>query len=146
MCVKDLRKEGAAEAAIAKIDQAVIAAQKASYPLENCVISGEKIDEAGSDMEPVDYVHGTRLVRFCCKSCVKDFGQDPAKYMATIDEALIEKQRPTYPLTTCLISGEELGDKPVEMLYGTRLVRLCCKKCIKGFEKDPEALLARLTK
>jgi len=146
MCVKGLRKEGAAEAAIAKIDQAVIAAQKASYPLENCVISGKKIGDPSSDMEPVDYVNGTRLVRFCCKGCVKSFEKNPAKYMATIDTALIEKQRPTYPITTCLISGEALGDEPVEILYGTRLVRLCCKKCVRGFQKNPEPLMARLTK
>jgi YHS domain-containing protein len=146
MCVKGLGKEGAAEAAITKIDQAVIAAQKASYPLENCVISNEKIDDPSSDMEPMDYVHGTRLVRFCCKGCVKSFQKDPAKFMATIDKALIEKQRPAYPLTTCLISGEELGDDSVEMLYGTRLVRLCCKKCVKEFEKNPAELLARLKK
>ena len=144
MCVKGLRKEGAAEAAIAKIDRAVIAAQKASYPLEDCIISNEKIDDPSSSMEPLDYVHGTRLVRFCCKGCVRSFEKNPAKYMATIDEALIEQQRPAYPITTCLVSGEPLGDEPVEMLYGTRLVRLCCKKCVRSFQKDPDKLLARL--
>ena len=41
-----------------------------------------------------------------------------------------------YELTGETLGGEEMGP-PFNMLYGTRLVRLCCKMCKKGFREDP---------
>lgn len=67
----------------------------ADYPLENCVVSGEKLEV--SDMgEPFDYIHTEegkpdRLVRFCCKSCLKTFKKAPAKYLKKIDDAASAK-------------------------------------------------------
>jgi hypothetical protein len=63
----------------------------AAYPLTTCVVSGEKL--GSPDMgPPVDYIHKEsgkpdRLVRFCCKGCIKDFKKDPAKYLKMIDDA-----------------------------------------------------------
>ena len=63
----------------------------AAYPLSTCVVSGEALE--GGDMGgPIDYLHKEdgkpdRLVRFCCKSCIRDFKKDPAKYLRQIDEA-----------------------------------------------------------
>ena len=74
-----------------------LAAAKAAYPLETCVVSGDKLE--GGDMgHPIDYVHKVdgmpdRLVRFCCRDCVRDFKTDPAKYLAMIDTAAADKQR-----------------------------------------------------
>ncbi len=44
-----------------------------------------------------------------------------------------------YPLTTCVISGEKLGSmgKPVKVTHDGTEVQLCCKNCIKDFEKEP---------
>ncbi len=64
---------------------------KEAYPLTTCVVSGEPLE--GGDMGgPVDYIHKEpgqpdRLVRFCCRACLKDFKKDPAKYLAKIDAA-----------------------------------------------------------
>ncbi len=126
---------------IAKIDAAVIKAQLPSYPLEGCAVSGK---ELGSMGDPINYVHGTRLVRFCCKGCVKGFQKNPAKALKKVDAALIAAQKKTYPTDRCLISDEPLGDEPVDMLYGTRLVRVCCKGCIKGVKKNPASFFAKL--
>ena len=62
----------------------------ADYPLTTCVVSGDKLD--GDMGAPFDYVYKEdgkpdRLVRFCCKNCVKDFQKDPAKYLKMIDDA-----------------------------------------------------------
>lgn len=65
-------------------DEAIIKAQKATYPLKVCVVSGEELDSMG---EGVNYVYKGRLVRFCCKDCIDDFTADPEKYLAKIDEA-----------------------------------------------------------
>ena len=60
------------------------AASTDSYPLDTCVVSGEKLGEMG---EPHVIVHEGTTVKFCCKSCLKDFNEDPAKYIAMIKEA-----------------------------------------------------------
>jgi len=138
-CVKDFRKDPAP--VLKQIDAAVIKAQKASYPLSTCPVSGESLDVNGA---PVDHVMGTRLVRFCCNDCVKEFQKDPAKVMAKVDAALIEKQKKDYPLTTCLISGKTIEGPGVDYLYGTRLVRFCCPKCPAAFLADPAKNLAKL--
>ncbi len=65
-------------------NNAVIQAQLPTYPLQTCIISGEKLGGMGN---PVDYVHEGRLVRFCCTGCIASFKKDPAKYLKIIDDA-----------------------------------------------------------
>lgn len=66
------------------LDEKIVAAQSADYPLETCVISGEKLGGMG---EPYPYVYKNRLVKFCCGNCVSTFEKDPAKYLSMIDAA-----------------------------------------------------------
>ena len=54
------------------------------YPLDTCVVSGEKL---GGHGEPYVMQHEGREVRLCCKGCRKDFLRDPAKYLMLLDEA-----------------------------------------------------------
>jgi YHS domain-containing protein len=54
------------------------------YPLNTCAVSGEKLGEMG---DPYVFTHEGREVKLCCKSCLKDFKKDPAKYLKKIDEA-----------------------------------------------------------
>ena len=55
------------------------------YPLKTCVVSDEKF---GGDMgEPYVFTHEGREIKLCCKSCLKDFKKDPAKYVKKIDAA-----------------------------------------------------------
>jgi hypothetical protein len=58
-----------------------------AYPLTTCVVSDEPLGSMG---EPFDYIHKEegkpdRLVKFCCKMCVRSFKKDPAKYLALLD-------------------------------------------------------------
>jgi hypothetical protein len=53
------------------------------YPLDTCVVSGEKLGEMG---EPVTIVHEGREVKFCCAGCIKKFKKDPAKFLGQMDE------------------------------------------------------------
>ena len=54
-----------------------------------------------------------------------------------------ETKKDTYPLTTCVVSGEKLGEmgEPYIMQHEGREVRFCCKKCRKDFLKDPAKYL-----
>ena len=56
------------------------------YPLDKCVVTDEKIG-ADPSMKPYTFTHEGREVKLCCKSCLKDFKKDPAKYMAKITAA-----------------------------------------------------------
>jgi hypothetical protein len=56
------------------------------YPLDYCVVSGDKL---GGEMgEPFVIVHEGREIKFCCKGCVKDFNEDPASFLAKIDSGV----------------------------------------------------------
>ena len=60
-------------------------AEKAKpYPLKTCVVTDEKLGEMG---DPYVFVHEGREIKLCCKSCLKAFKKDPAKYIKKIEEA-----------------------------------------------------------
>ncbi len=54
------------------------------YPLDTCIVSGEKLGEMGS---PYVFVHEGREIKLCCKGCLKDFKKDSAKYIKKLEEA-----------------------------------------------------------
>lgn len=130
---------------IQKIDQLMIQDQLPVYPLGTCVVSGEKL--GGSMGKPVDFIYKNRLVRFCCPSCVELFKNNPDTFLKKLDDAVVEKQRSSYPLTTCPVSGEKLGGsmgKPVDKVVANRLVRLCCPACETALAKDPQKVLGKV--
>lgn len=130
-----------------KIDAQIIKAQLPYYPLGTCIVSGEALgsEEMG---DPINYVYNNRLVRFCCKGCIKDFKADPEAFIEKLDAAVIAKQLEDYPLDTCLVGGGELGSmgKPFQIVSGNRLVQFCCKGCLPEFEKDTNKFIAKLDK
>jgi len=68
------------------------------------------------------------------------------------DAAWVAKQKADHPTTMCVVSDEKLGGSmgdPVDYIYRVagkpdRLVTLCCKDCVKDFNKDPERYLKLL--
>ena len=62
------------------------------YPLKTCIVSDEEINDKG-DMKPYAFVQDGREVKLCCKSCLKDFNKDKAKYMAKIEAAEKKKAK-----------------------------------------------------
>ncbi len=129
--------------AIKKVDAAIIAAQKPHYPSDKCAVSNNKLGEHG---DPVDIVVANRLIRLCCDGCVADAKKDSAKIIAKLDEAVIAKESKDYPLTTCPVSDHALDSmgKPVDIVHGGRLVKLCCKGCVEDFAKDPAKCVAKI--
>lgn len=51
-----------------------------------------------------------------------------------------------YPLKTCPVSGEKLGEmgKPVKVTHEGTDVYLCCKNCLKDFNKEPAKYTAKV--
>lgn len=65
------------------------AADAKAYPLDTCVVSGEKLGTMG---KPYRYLHEGKEVQFCCKSCLPKFQKEPAKYTKKLDEAAAAKK------------------------------------------------------
>lgn len=70
----------------ATVSNAAEAKKPKPYPLNTCAVSDEKIG-ADPGMKPYSFVHEGREVKLCCKSCLKDFKKDTAKYIAKIEAA-----------------------------------------------------------
>lgn len=129
---------------IPTVDKAMVAQQMPYYPLTKCPIGGK----LGSMGKPVDLIYNNRLVRFCCAGCVDNFKEDPAATVAKLDAAAIKAQARLYKGkdAACPVSGEKLGSmgKTIDKVVGNRLVRFCCKGCVKQFDANPQAYLAKL--
>jgi hypothetical protein len=52
------------------------------YPLKTCIVSGEKLDSMG---KPYVFTKDGQEVKLCCKSCLKDFNKEPAKYLKELE-------------------------------------------------------------
>jgi YHS domain-containing protein len=115
------------------------------YPLATCPVSGKKLGMMG---DPVVKEYDGRQVRFCCDGCIEKFEASKDDYWKKVDDQIVKDQKPFYPLTTCVISGEPLvedgKDIAVNYVYRNRLIRFCCRGCIKDFLKDPEPALKKL--
>ena len=48
------------------------------YPLDTCIVSGEKLGEMG---KPVVFTHDGQEIKLCCKACKPKFEKEPAKYL-----------------------------------------------------------------
>lgn len=53
------------------------------YPLKTCLVTGEKLGEMG---DPYVHKYQDREIKFCCKSCLKDFNKEPAKYIKKLEQ------------------------------------------------------------
>jgi YHS domain-containing protein len=121
------------------------AISSSAYPLDVCIVSGEKLGAMG---DPVVKTYDGREVKFCCPMCPPRFEKDQKAYTKKLDDAIVAAQKPNYPLETCVVSGEELahsdmGD-PVDYVYQNRLIRFCCNNCVKAFNKNPSRFLEKL--
>jgi len=52
-----------------------------------------------------------------------------------------------YPLSTCLVSGEELGSmgEPTSIVHEGQEIKFCCEGCEGKFRKDPAKFLKKLS-
>lgn len=102
------------------------------YPMDTCVVSGEKLGSMGDA-----YVvkEGDQEIQLCCKSCEKDFKKNKKALVAKVADA--SKKVKAYPLATCIVSGEKLETaSAVGAVHEGREFGFCCKDCTKEFKKD----------
>ena len=70
----------------------------------------------------------------------------PVAFAEGAVQAKEEKKTKPYTPTTCIVSGDKLGEmgKPVVFEYKGQEIKLCCKDCRKDFDKDPAKYLKKL--
>jgi len=56
-----------------------------------------------------------------------------------------EKAKP-YTLDKCIVTDEKLGEmgKPYVFTHEGREIKMCCKSCLKDFNKDPKKYIKKL--
>jgi hypothetical protein len=67
---------------------------------------------------------------------------------ARAEDKPADKKAKPYPLKTCIVSGEEINDKgdmkPYSFVVEGQEVKLCCKSCLKDFNKDKAGYLRKI--
>lgn len=82
-------------AAFAADTPATPAAKVTPYPLTTCIVSGDKLDAMDGS---ITKVYDGQEIKFCCKSCIKTFEKDHAKYLKMVaDQAAAAKAAPAAP-------------------------------------------------
>ena len=109
------------------------------YPLATCVVSGKRLEE-----DAVTFTTNGRTFRTCCTECQRTIEQDAELWSRQVDAVNIKEQLVSYPMTTCVVSGRELGTNSVTGMHEDTLVRFCCNGCKETFTNDPVPYLARL--
>lgn len=122
------------------LDDRIKDQQRSLYPLDICVVDETKLE----DSNRLDVVVCNRLFRVCSAGCQERLDRDPAKYFAIVNKAVIEKQKESYPLTKCIVSGKALGSDAVDHVVANQLVRLANADQIDAFNKTPGKYLAQV--
>ncbi len=122
------------------VDAQIIVEQSDYYPLKKCLVNGTSF----SGKEPVDLVFRNRLFRVCCDDCRFKIEEEPAKYFAMLNTAVVKKQRASYPIETCIVSKKPLGKKAVDHVCANLLVRLADPGQIPRFNESPGKYLEEL--
>jgi YHS domain-containing protein len=131
-------------AILSKVDTQMIADQKPHYPLTTDIVTGEALP---ADDKVIDVVHFNRLVRFGSQKSAQTFMKDPDTYITKLNEAVIAKQKDSYPIDKCVVSGEILSDTDfLSRVYANRLVEFCCDHCVDSFVQSPAKYLRLLEK
>lgn len=75
----------------------------------------------------------TTGIAFCLASCGENVATE------TTEASTEQAANAEYPLTTCVVSGEELGSmgEPVVVEHIGTEVKLCCDQCLDKFNSDP---------
>jgi YHS domain-containing protein len=114
------------------------------YPKETCLVSGRKLD--GKLGTSHIFIDEGREIKLCCKGCLPKYKQSSAKYLTAFDSAFAKVKR--YTSETCLVSGQKLGSMgaPLAFIHEGMEVKLCCKGCIKAFQKNTDKYVKKLAK
>ena len=116
--------------------QETIRSQQETYPTSNCVVSQEPLGSMGAT---IHHLHGMQLVELCCSRCVSTLNKTPERYLETLNEGYLDAGREVLDgmAVFCPVTQVPLGGEALELLWGTRLVRLADESAKRVFLRDP---------
>ena len=114
-----------------------------AYAFDTCPISGKKLGTMG---DPIVKVYDGREVRYCCGGCPKKFEKDLVASFEKLDAKILADQMALYPLKVSVVTGKDLPAKPIDFVFGNRLIRVGSDKEKAEFQKDSSKFLAALNK
>lgn len=114
--------------------------QAKTYPLTTCPISGKPL----TDDKATDLVLEDTLVRVCCEDCVEKAKDHATEIVTKIQSAAFAAQKMDYPLDTCVLSKQPLGERAASTMVGTLLVRTCTTNCASRIAEDLVAVTAKI--
>lgn len=142
VCCSDCADQLAANSfgATSQIDERIVQQQLPLYPLTTCIVDDKPLFGLGT----INYVFRNRLFRVCSGKCQVKLEQEPAKFFGKLDYAVIEKQKPDYPLTTCIVSGKPLTADSLDHVVANQLIRLSGFDQLEQFGRTPGGYLLKL--
>jgi len=125
------------------------------YPLPTCIVSGEPLGADTVTLILENQKSGAdngRELKFCCSKCVERFQANPGDYLPKFNAEIVKQQLAWYPAVSCPVMPDEKlpmpgqpgADEVKNVVYKNRLVRLCCAKCVRRFNANPEQFLKLL--
>ncbi|MBL9030569.1 MAG: hypothetical protein JNM80_02530 [Phycisphaerae bacterium] len=126
-------------AGLAHADAVMIADQRPHYPPGPSIVSGRALGPA-----PVEIIWNNRLVRLADDDDRRAFLADPDRHLRALDDAVLAAQAPTYGMPTrCPVQGDILDDDvPIDIVIASRMVRVCCQRCVRVVRARPYQYLA----
>jgi YHS domain-containing protein len=80
------------------------------------------------------------------KSIVTAFSLFASSVLFAAGETPAKETVKPYKPDTCIVSGEKLGEmgEPYVFVHEGQEIKLCCKSCLKKFNKEPGKYLKKL--
>lgn len=98
----------------------------------------------GTRGDPVQKWYDGRHIRFCHADCLTHFESDMKDGFRRLDAKQIQDQLPFYPLTTSLVSGVVLPEKPIDFIFRNRLIRVAGEAERVEVQNDPARYWSQL--
>jgi hypothetical protein len=76
---------------LTRLDKAAADEQRAAYPMQTCIVRGNRLGSMG---DPAEVILAGRLVRLCCPPCERELRHEPATYITQLDDAWRKAGRP----------------------------------------------------
>ncbi|MEY3548043.1 MAG: hypothetical protein RLZZ552_410 [Verrucomicrobiota bacterium] len=73
------------------------------YPLDKCIVSGEKL---GVEGKPVVFLHDGQEIKLCCQDCRKDFDANPSKFLSKLPKAEPKKAGMDHKMICACCAGD----------------------------------------
>ncbi len=121
-------------AGLARFDAAMLADQRPYYPARASLVTGRPLAE-----DAVEFIWGNRMFVAADARERARIEADPPRYLRVLDQRILDAQRPSYGMPNkCPVQGDILeGDPVIDIVVASRMVRLCCPRCVRMVRVRP---------